>query len=303
MAFEIIEFIKENPGFVIDTINSISNIIICGLFLKRKEGIKAATKELEKEKVRVLNVVAEEMLENGDISYYEYSKIKNYKEIAKKADQYRKKKTVAAQNMDWHIRFFEECGTVSDENLRDLWAKLLANEVDTPGNCSFRTLNTLKNLTPREAFLFQRVCRGALRIEESVAILKIGDCLEKKGITYDDILKLDDCGLIRNDELVRQAPFKDGRCFTKVSNDKILLFKTQNKDPKAVMRIPQYLFTSAGRELYSVIGKEIDIQEVVDLLKTQFPEYEIEHGELQNSEPNKEVYKVGNETIQYVKIK
>lgn len=300
MAFDIIEFIEQDPGAVINNIVSISGVVVNALFLKKMTGIKAATSEFEKEKVRVINNVAEEMLEAGAMSYYEYSKTKNYMEIAKKADQYRKKVNIAKQNFDWHIRFFEECGTINDEGLKDLWAKLLAYEVDDPGSCSFRTLNTLKNLTPQEAFLFQRVCNCAIRIGDEVSIIRSGNYLESKGITYEDILKLDDCGLIRNDALFQESRFRNSKCFIEIGNDKILLIKSKDESPQSRIQIPQYLFTSSGRELFSIVAREADIQEIVDCLKGQFPRYEIMYGGVQSKEPNKIIYAVGNE--KYVKV-
>jgi hypothetical protein len=43
-------------------------------------------------------------------------------------------------NSDWTTRFFEECHDISDEQMQEIWAKIMAGEVARPGSFGPRTL-------------------------------------------------------------------------------------------------------------------------------------------------------------------
>jgi len=58
---------------------------------------------------------------------------------------------------DWTTAFFNHVQDISSEEMRTLWAKILAGEVAQPGSYSRRTLEILKNLSPREARTFQQL--------------------------------------------------------------------------------------------------------------------------------------------------
>ncbi|HEX3760001.1 MAG TPA: DUF2806 domain-containing protein [Kofleriaceae bacterium] len=56
---------------------------------------------------------------------------------------------------DWVARFFMNAQDVSTPELQRLWSTLLARETARPRTISMRTLETLKNLSPEEARLFE----------------------------------------------------------------------------------------------------------------------------------------------------
>jgi hypothetical protein len=59
---------------------------------------------------------------------------------------------------DWVTRFFEECQDISDEQMQEIWAKILAGEVARPGSFEPRTLSVVRDLTRCDAALFDKVC-------------------------------------------------------------------------------------------------------------------------------------------------
>jgi hypothetical protein len=59
---------------------------------------------------------------------------------------------------DWVARFFEECQDIKNEEMQNVWAKLLAGEVARPGSFSLRTLALVKVLRKEDAHLFTRLC-------------------------------------------------------------------------------------------------------------------------------------------------
>ena len=60
---------------------------------------------------------------------------------------------------DWTARYFEGVQDVSSEDVRKIWARILAGEVEHPGGVSFRTLSILKNMSHQEATLFAEAMR------------------------------------------------------------------------------------------------------------------------------------------------
>ena len=58
-------------------------------------------------------------------------------------------------NPDWSARFFDDVKDVSSGQLRSIWARILAGEVETPGRSSLRTLEVLKNMTQEDARMFE----------------------------------------------------------------------------------------------------------------------------------------------------
>jgi len=87
-----------------------------------------------------------------------------------------------------------EAKVIGHEDLQRLWGRLLAEEIKAPGHISYRALDVLKNITGKEAQLFQRLTPF---IESG----KIFVCDKLKNelppnITHGDILKLNECGLL-----------------------------------------------------------------------------------------------------------
>lgn len=55
---------------------------------------------------------------------------------------------------DWASRFFDYAKDVSSEEMQDVWGRILAGEVETPGRTSLRTLSILRDMPQRNAKAF-----------------------------------------------------------------------------------------------------------------------------------------------------
>jgi hypothetical protein len=62
---------------------------------------------------------------------------------------------------DWGNRFFAGAQEVSNEQMQQLWGRLLAGEVAQPGSVSPRTLEHLRNMSSSDAKLFSKLCEFA----------------------------------------------------------------------------------------------------------------------------------------------
>jgi len=59
---------------------------------------------------------------------------------------------------DWIANFFDKCRIVSDEDMQQLWSRVLAGESNKPGAFSRRTVSLLADLDKQDAELFTRLC-------------------------------------------------------------------------------------------------------------------------------------------------
>ena len=74
-------------------------------------------------------------------------------------------------NPEFRYRWAREASNVSDEVLGDLWARLLAGELDSPGSTSNDTMSVSRDLTKEMAEEFQKFCSMALYTLSSSPIL------------------------------------------------------------------------------------------------------------------------------------
>lgn len=96
---------------------------------------------------------------------------------------------------DWTARFFEYVQDISSDDLRSIWARILAGEVRSPGGVSMQTLSILRNLSSKQANLFAEAMR--YRIQDF--IIK-DSCLHASEVLsdYDLTFKFEDLGLFRS---------------------------------------------------------------------------------------------------------
>ena len=83
---------------------------------------------------------------------------------------------------DWIARYFEYVKDVSEKDVQELWAKVLAGSVRSPGSVSLRTLSMLRDMTSLEARTLKEAMR--YRIEDFI--------YWKLCVKSSDVLKYDD---------------------------------------------------------------------------------------------------------------
>lgn len=99
-------------------------------------------------------------------------------------------------NDDWSARFFANVQDVSTEELQEIWASILAGELETPGRTSLRTLDILKNMSKKDAELFEK----AMKYRIAYFIFWEPDSMNDDmnlDINYGDMLYLEECGLLQ----------------------------------------------------------------------------------------------------------
>ena len=108
-------------------------------------------------------------------------------------------------NPEFRRRWIWEASNVSDETLQDLWARLLAGELESPGSVSNDTMSIARDLNKERSEEFQTLCSAALCNSNGAPIIVVGcgspgsNSLEPYGLSYDVLMRLAHHRLIVND--------------------------------------------------------------------------------------------------------
>lgn len=261
-----------------ETIPSIVTALMTTLFLRQN----TQSKEIVKYKQQKLYEMAEELLETGQITYYEFYKCKNFLKIAKLADKVKKERAYEQTSnsefdFDWFVRFFEACSNISNEQMQELWARVLSGEVSNPGSFSLRTIETLNRMTRNEAIAFSEISNLAMCTADGMwFVLAEGpsafnlDEVNDLIIPNAKIRLLQECGLlnpIKDDMLVwystkrLTSPIQLNENFIIHNNDSVLVFHAMDmiKSPQRKIKkdqtvfFPYYPLTEAGRQLLPIV--------------------------------------------------
>ncbi|MCY3669751.1 MAG: DUF2806 domain-containing protein [Alphaproteobacteria bacterium] len=148
---------------------------------------------------------------------------------------------------DWTARFFDCVQDVSSEDMRKLWSKVLSGEIESPGRTSLRTLDILKNMASRDAQKFQGIC-GFVIQDFIFRDEKSRD--EFPTLSYSNLLVLQEAGLINAAPML----IKEFNFFAHPNDFFVsfqgLILKLSSKGKAINLKVPNYLLTAAGKELY-----------------------------------------------------
>lgn len=158
---------------------------------------------------------------------------------------------------DWIANFFDKSRIISDEEMQELWSKVLAGEANSPGAFSKRTVNLLADLDKRDAELFTHLC-GFVWVIEDLAPLIFdvqNEIYAQAGLNFNSLTHLDTLGLIRFDNLSG---------FLRVGLPKKVTVSycgqpvelTLPNEHNNQLGVGKLLLTQAGRELARISGAE-----------------------------------------------
>ena len=189
----------------------------------------------------------------------------NIDSVVEKAAEDLKGKQVSDEPVDddWAARFFNIVQDVSKDEMKVLWAKILAKEIEKPLSYSIRTLEILRNISFKEAELFKRLADYVL-IQNGGFVFYENDILQKHGIYYIDECKLREADLLQSGEMVSRT-YKSSQNGVNIHNiiygnwfiQITLPSQTQNVQMNII------LLTQAGVEIFELM----DINPKMDYLK------------------------------------
>ena len=163
--------------------------------------------------------------------------------------------------IDWIHIYFESAKNTSDTYMQSIWAKVLAKELSEPDSFSYKTLDSLKNMTENEFRLFEKL--SAMTIYG--AIVK-GDYLDKYGFNWMTLQKLKEYGLISLDGSQRTVDVEANDTAIQTINDQYLILFTNNNAKKIDNVIQCFLLTSVAKELLFVISENTSVSSAIDVV-------------------------------------
>lgn len=187
------------------------------------------------------------------MTYTEYYKANNFLTVAKKADEYYSQSSHASvdepYDFDWFVRFYEAVGNVSNERMQEIWARIMSGEVNHPGSFSLRTIEVLKNLGQKDAELFEKICSCVICSGDYVFVPFYESYLDKSGITYSDIMRLDELGLMNSNGMLVLKVNVTPENNVLFHNKKLLITARTKNDSDFVLDVKQFPLTDVGCEL------------------------------------------------------
>lgn len=171
-------------------------------------------------------------------------------------------------DVDWATRFINYAQDISEEEMKYIWAKVLAGEVETPGSFSLRTLDVLRNLSKDEAELFVRVSQFVL-YQKNHFIYYDTLLLEKYGIEYIDIARLIEIGLLHSNlHAVKTYDYSPDveHEFGFIYGRKVIVFVLPPAQKK--INVPVVLLSKPAEELMKMVNVEANLDYVKDLVSS-----------------------------------
>ncbi|MFR4478344.1 MAG: DUF2806 domain-containing protein [Fusobacterium sp.] len=167
---------------------------------------------------------------------------------------------------DWVFRFFNSVENISNEDLQKIWGRILAGEIKTPNSYSYRALEVLKNMTPKEIEVFQKFISICVTDEYYYFISSNQEILKKYNLDFTDLLLLEECGLLSVQSLSCTHQINDEkRNFIK--NDSFLSFISTNKKEIKEISFSIYILNKTGIQLLNAISTKRESEYVIDFLK------------------------------------
>ena len=208
-------------------------------------------------------------------SYFEESEKSNLQQIlveTKRLINEQKLSIAGLSKIDWINVYFESAKNTSDTCMQQVWAKVLAKELECPDSFSYKTLDVLKNMSVKEYSVFERM--NELVIDEYVLDEKI---CRNYGLEYLDMVMLSENGLLNLNYSVSKntVPINDTMDF--VYNGFLIRVKN-NTNHEIKYKKDVHLLTSAAMELRMIVPPTANLKYAKDFarsIKTEEPELEI----------------------------
>ena len=153
---------------------------------------------------------------------------------------------------DWLFSWRDYASNVSAVELQDLWGRILAGEIKSPGSYSLRALQFLKSLNKEEAEIISKVAQFV--VDGAIYRKKIA-FLEKKGIELSDLIFLQELGILSGvDKIGLTQTYisvkQDKLQVTLRSNNKAIMLKHEDVNKSVTPSV--YLVSAIGKQIFGI---------------------------------------------------
>ena len=169
---------------------------------------------------------------------------------------------------DWLCRFFGIAKDVNSYEMKFIWAKILAGEIKQPGSFSMRTMETLRNISQKEAEVFQKIFPFIMGYGGEYFTSSDDDLLNQFDIYFTDFMILSECGLV-NTSLSNNPKVSESNNSYMCSDKVIIQFWGYTPEEKEI-NMGIHLLTCAGKELYNILEHTENTEYAVKWAETIF---------------------------------
>lgn len=239
-------------------IEKISDAI--GGYFKPYQVRRVATAEADAERIRALAEMEISDLQRRALQRFvaeEAKKQDNIEAIASQAlPEVRDHARPEEMEDDWVSNFFDKARLISDDEMQQLWSKVLAGEANAPGRFSKRTVSYLASLDKDDAQLFKSLLGYGWMFGGVVPLVyDVQDSMyTSRGLNFSTLTHLDEIGLVTFENLAGFQRLKLPKKF------RVLYYST----PVVVvgpaddnsLSLGQAMLSKVGQQLAPVVGSE-----------------------------------------------
>ena len=174
---------------------------------------------------------------------------------------------------DWLVNFFDKSRIVSDNEMQELWSRVLAGEANLPGTYSKRTVNFLSDLDKSEADLFTKLCGFGWKIGNTKPLVfdVHAEIYNRYRINFSSLSHLESIGLIQFNSLAGYLQKKLPKKLSVPYYGRALLLEMP-KDADNELDIGTVLLTRIGQELVPICGGR-PVEGFWEYVKDQWKQY------------------------------
>lgn len=240
--------IKINLGIekLVETISNATGLTARGIRKNADAESYAAIKKAETEtEVELLRLQGEEIIAQYVLARNK-QKAENVEGIVSKAkQQFAPDEQVSEEPVekDWLNRFLNIAEEISDEEMQNIWGRVLAGEIKKPKSYSLRTLEVLRNISKEEAQLLTKASNYLLEPDYL--------CTEDFSLPLYEQIILDDIGVVCGESLTVTYTINENGKVTVLLNCQNVLDIYGNNGIKIKIKIKK--LTKAGKEIMALI--------------------------------------------------
>lgn len=241
----------------------LASSLISGYLLNHKELRKYSADF----KFRKFSEIADKMVEDGEISFKQIREMKNLWDIAEAADDYMRRNSgehyevdkLSSFDFDWFAKFVKSAADVSDKEVQEFWARILAGEFEKRGTIPLSLIHALSLMNRQNALNFLNLSRFCFRdgkkqdcVHPLVFFSKNRNAYSADGIniTFTMLKDLERIGLVYCD-------FKDEFIFERSKRLWYGNHKLYIKSSDGIVQCGNITLSDAGQALYSIVHDKL----------------------------------------------
>lgn len=271
----------------IDNASKVANTPLFTTIIDKITGFKISQWAAEGEvRKKLIHDEYEKAKENGimGVQYIENLRhTTNLIDTATKSAKYidQEKPNDIKMDNDFFWNTIEHAKTISNDEMQELVAKIIAGEYNKPGTYSMSTLQTLKMLGKQELELFERMCSLCINSDQiPQEVFSLGESIKpvmnSLKIDFGSLQALQNLGLFLPNDMTRSLENPEKKNLALIYQGKVIRFKPTHETNLQIQFPGFYGLSNTGKQILQHLKPEFK-EEYYDWLKTNYkiPNYTI----------------------------